>query len=197
MSRPKAVPAYRLHRQSGQAIETWSNFGACRKNPALLRVPKQAAEIEKVTCFSPSPAGLSRRRSQGTTMNPLQQHFDRLRCAGTPWCLIHTPDYREYQRALCKMLMDQEDSPSLWAWDCLQGHRCQSEASMTSILGTRCAPRDADTLSRDGTEHARGGNASEQGGRRGTGVRCAERRMNSAGSIPGQRPVRTRYTGPN
>jgi hypothetical protein len=28
-------------------------------------------------------------------MNPLQQDFDRLRCAGTPWCLILTPDYRE------------------------------------------------------------------------------------------------------
>jgi len=24
-------------------------------------------------------------------MNPLQQDFDRLRCAGTPWCLILTP----------------------------------------------------------------------------------------------------------
>ena len=36
-------------------------------------------------------------------MNPLQQDFDRLRCAGTPWCLILTPDYRECMRSLCKM----------------------------------------------------------------------------------------------
>jgi hypothetical protein len=35
-------------------------------------------------------------------MNPLQQDFDRLRCAGTPWCLILTPDYRECMRSLCK-----------------------------------------------------------------------------------------------
>src|SRR5262245_5905759 len=46
-------------------------------------------------------------------MNPLQQDFDRLRCAGTPWCLVLTPDYRECQRSLCKMLLDQEDAPSL------------------------------------------------------------------------------------
>jgi hypothetical protein len=102
-----------------------------------LRVPKQAAEIEKVTCFpflagGSSPAGAPKE----LTMNPLQQDFDRLRCAGTPWCLIHTPDYRECQRSLCKMLMDQEDPPALWSWDCLQGHRCQSEASLTSILGS-------------------------------------------------------------
>src|SRR5262245_29489352 len=38
-------------------------FGACCKNPPLLRVPKQAAHIEKVTCLTlPSPAGFSRRR---------------------------------------------------------------------------------------------------------------------------------------
>ena len=69
-------------------------------------------------------------------MNPLQQDFDRLRCAGTPWCLILTPDYRECQRALCKMLVHGDDPPSLWAWDCLQGHRCLSELSLTSILGS-------------------------------------------------------------
>ena len=69
-------------------------------------------------------------------MNPLQQDFDRLRCAGTPWCLILTPDYRECMRSLCKMQAEQEEPPSLWAWDCLQGHRCLSEASLTSILGS-------------------------------------------------------------
>lgn len=69
-------------------------------------------------------------------MNPLQEDFDRLRCAGTPWCLILTPDYRECMRALCKMLAEQKEPPSLWAWDCLQGHRCLSEASLTSILGS-------------------------------------------------------------
>lgn len=69
-------------------------------------------------------------------MNPLQQEFGRLRYAGTPWCLIHTPDYRECQRSLCRMLAEQDAPPSLWAWDCLQGHRCVSEASLTSILGS-------------------------------------------------------------
>ena len=69
-------------------------------------------------------------------MNPLQQDFDRLRCAGTPWCLILSPDYRECMRSLCKMCTDQDDPPSLWVWDCLQGHRCLSEASLTSILGS-------------------------------------------------------------
>jgi hypothetical protein len=69
-------------------------------------------------------------------MNPLQQDFHRLRCAGTPWCLILTPDYRECLRSLCRMLAEQDDPPSLWAWDCLQGHRCLSEASLTGFLGS-------------------------------------------------------------
>src|SRR6266496_1354602 len=69
-------------------------------------------------------------------MNPLQQDFDRLRYAGTPWCLILTPDYRERLRSLCKLQAEQDDPPALWAWDCLQGHRCLSEASLTSILGS-------------------------------------------------------------
>lgn len=69
-------------------------------------------------------------------MNPLQQDFYRLRCAGTPWCLILTLDYRECLRALCKMLTETDDPPSLWAWDCLQGHRCLSETSSTGFLGS-------------------------------------------------------------
>src|SRR5688572_1632744 len=69
-------------------------------------------------------------------MNPLQLDFHRLRCAGTPWCLILTPDYRECLRSLCKVLADQEDPPSLWAWDCLQGHRCLSAAADTGFLGS-------------------------------------------------------------
>ena len=69
-------------------------------------------------------------------MNPLQKDFHRLRCAGTPWCLILTPDYRECQRSLCKMLAEQDDPPSLWAWDCLQGHRCLSDTAQTSYLGS-------------------------------------------------------------
>jgi hypothetical protein len=69
-------------------------------------------------------------------MNPLQQDFYRLRCAGTPWCLILTPDYRECLRSLCKMLAETDDPPNLWAWDCLQGHRCLSEVSLTSFLGS-------------------------------------------------------------
>jgi len=40
-------------------------------------------------------------------MNPLQQDLHRLRCAGTPWCLILTPDYRECMRSLCRMLADR------------------------------------------------------------------------------------------
>jgi len=69
-------------------------------------------------------------------MNTLQQDFYRLRCAGTPWCLLRTPDYRECQRALCKTLAGMDDPPALWTWDCLQGHRCLSEASLTSTLGS-------------------------------------------------------------
>ena len=69
-------------------------------------------------------------------MNPLQQDFHCLRCAGTPWCLILTPDYRECMRSLCKVLAEQDDPPSFWGWDCLQGHRCLSEASLTSLLGS-------------------------------------------------------------
>ena len=69
-------------------------------------------------------------------MNPLQTDFYRLRCAGTPWCLILTPDYRECQRSLCKLLAEQDDPPSLWVWDCLQGHRCLSDAAQTSYLGS-------------------------------------------------------------
>jgi hypothetical protein len=69
-------------------------------------------------------------------MNRLQQDFHRLRCAATPWCLILTPDYRECQRSLCKMLTEQDEPPSLWAWDCLQGHRCLSEAAQTGFLGS-------------------------------------------------------------
>src|SRR5262245_49589606 len=69
-------------------------------------------------------------------MNPLQQDFYRLRCAGTPWCLILTPDYRECLRSLSKMLADKDNPPSLWVWDCLQGHRCLSEPSQTGYLGS-------------------------------------------------------------
>ena len=69
-------------------------------------------------------------------MNPLQLDFYRLRCAGTPWCLILTPDYREAQRSISKMLAEQDDPPSLWAWDCLQGHRCLSDTAQTSYLGS-------------------------------------------------------------
>jgi len=69
-------------------------------------------------------------------MNPLQTDFHRLRCAGTPWCLILTPDYRECQRSLCKMLAEQDDPPSLWSWDCLQGHRCLSDPAQTGYLGS-------------------------------------------------------------
>ncbi|MCI0742181.1 MAG: AAA family ATPase [Gemmataceae bacterium] len=69
-------------------------------------------------------------------MNTLQQDFYGLRCAGTPWCLILTPDYRECQRSLCKTLSEQDKPPSLWAWDCIQGHRCLSETNMTGYLGS-------------------------------------------------------------
>ena len=53
-----------------------------------------------------------------------------------PWCLILTPDYRECQRSLSKMLAEQDEPPSLWAWDCLQGHRCLSDTAQTSYLGS-------------------------------------------------------------
>jgi hypothetical protein len=66
-------------------------------------------------------------------MNQLQQDFYRLRCAGTPWCLILTPDYRECLRSLCKTLAEKDNPPNFWAWDCLQGHRCLSEASWVSL----------------------------------------------------------------
>jgi SpoVK/Ycf46/Vps4 family AAA+-type ATPase len=79
-------------------------------------------------------------------MNPLQNDFHRLRCAGTPWCLILTPDYRECMRCLCRMLAEQDDPPSLWAWDCLQGHRCLSEASLTGFLGSPDDPVQAPAL---------------------------------------------------
>lgn len=69
-------------------------------------------------------------------MNPLQQDFHRLRCAGTPWCLILTPDYRECLRSLCRTVAEQDEPPALWTWDCLQGHRCLSEASLTGYLGS-------------------------------------------------------------
>jgi SpoVK/Ycf46/Vps4 family AAA+-type ATPase len=39
-------------------------------------------------------------------------------------------------RSLCRMLAEQDDPPSVWAWDCLQGHRCLSEASLTGFLGS-------------------------------------------------------------
>ncbi len=69
-------------------------------------------------------------------MNTLQEDFRRLRMAGTPWCLILTPDYRECQRSLSKMLAEQDEPPSLWAWDCLQGHRCLSDTAQTNYLGS-------------------------------------------------------------
>jgi hypothetical protein len=33
-------------------------------------------------------------------------------------------------------LAEQDDPPSLWAWDCLQGHRCLSDTAQTSYLGS-------------------------------------------------------------
>jgi hypothetical protein len=34
------------------------------------------------------------------------------------------------------MLAAQDDPPSLWVWDCLQGHRCLSDTAQTSYLGS-------------------------------------------------------------
>lgn len=67
-------------------------------------------------------------------MNALQQDFYRLRCAGTPWCLVLTPDYREAMRCLSKS--QEDEPPTIWAWDCLQGHRCLSNPAETMLLGS-------------------------------------------------------------
>ena len=56
------------------------------------------------------------------------------------------PDYRECQRSLCKMLAEQDEPPLLWVWDCLQGHRCLSDATQTSYLGS---PDDTINLRKD------------------------------------------------
>jgi len=56
--------------------------------------------------------------------------------ARLPFRVRLTPNYRECQRSLCKMLAEQDDPPSLWAWDCLQGHRCLSDTPQTSYLGS-------------------------------------------------------------
>jgi len=39
-------------------------------------------------------------------------------------------------RSLCKVLAEQDEPPSLWVWDCLQGHRCLSETAQTGFLGS-------------------------------------------------------------
>jgi len=67
-------------------------------------------------------------------MNTLQRDFFRLRCAGTPWCLVLTPDYREAMRSLSRV--EEDTPPSLWAWDCLQGHKCLSNVADTILLGS-------------------------------------------------------------
>lgn len=67
-------------------------------------------------------------------MNTLQRDFFRLRCAGTPWCLVLTPDFREAMRSLSRV--EEDNPPSLWAWDCLQGHRCLSNVADTILLGS-------------------------------------------------------------
>src|SRR5262245_43258297 len=64
----------------------------------------------------------------------------RLRCAGTPWCLILTPDYRECIRAIVKDLQAKpEGPPSFWTWDFLRGHACIFDIAETTVLG---APDD-------------------------------------------------------
>lgn len=65
----------------------------------------------------------------------LQDDFFRLRCAGTPWCLLLTPDYREAIRSIAKHLAAKPKPPSIWTWDFLMGHQCVSNVADTEILG--------------------------------------------------------------
>ena len=78
-------------------------------------------------------------------MNPLQLDFFRLLCRHP---VVSDPDARlpRMPHSLCKMLAEQNEPPLLWVWDCLQGHRCLSDATQTSYLGS---PDDTINLGKD------------------------------------------------
>src|SRR5262245_12974634 len=62
--------------------------------------------------------------------------FYRLRCAGTPWCLVLSPDYRECIRGIVKDLQARPEPPSFWTWNFLVGHECISDTRDTIQLGS-------------------------------------------------------------